>query len=411
MKQKKITYLLISVVMLFMLTITVTFAWFFVNQQVEVDYGSEVICQAGTSLELSMFEGYDEETNEEMWSPYSGYVKYSDTSAKIEDISGNGKDLYVPTSLSTDPETGELKPEGLKEAEKTDAEGYGHYLEMKVKFKSLSSMNIYLSGDSLVSPINTSDTDRNVFGNFSKHYISGAVRVAILSVDENDNEEVKMIWAPNPNIELTYNSKTGKYNLNTKGEIEKYSYYMKNPSTGLVERYYVTAEDYVNKKFVIGSTKTDETFVNNSPLLGKLAPVIGEGFAEEKMIIRVWFEGTDREANQALGGGQVKVNLKFIGMNEKTEPTTEMKLSVDKITCEKIDGRYSFNNVTEGVLYSLNGYTWEEYTEQAITKINLYLKEQQKDTKVYFKSKETDLHYEYINFILLTYEGENLDEN
>ena len=405
MRKNKISYLIMSVIMLFMLTITVTFAWFFVNQQVEVDYGSEIICQAGTSLELSMLEGYDE-NNEEVWSPYSGYVRYSETSAKIEDITGDGKELYVPSSLMTNPETGELLPEGLKEAEKTDEDGYGQYLEMKVKFKSLSSMNIYLSGDSLVKPATTSDTDRNAFGNFSKHYIVGAIRVAILSVDENDNEEIKMIWAPSPKVELSYNKKTGKYSLDTNGNIEEYSYYKKNPATGVVERYYVTSDDYANKRFVLGSTNTNETFTNNSPLLGQVLPVLGENFGEEKLVIRVWYEGTDREANQALGGGQVKLNLKFIGMNAKSPATKEMEDSVNNITTEKTEGRYSFNNVSEGILYSLNGYEWKKYDTTSQTLINSYLKEQKKDTKVYFKSPETDLYYEYMKYILLKYEGE-----
>ena len=412
MKKKKLTlYLLTSVIILILIGTTTTFAWFFINKQVEVDYGSEITCQAGTSLEVSMLEGIDPETNEETWSPYGGYVKYSTVSAKIEDISGNGKELYVPTSLVTDPDTGELMPEGLKDAEKTDADGYGQFLEMHVKLRSQSAMNVYLSGDSVVTPLTTSDTDRNAYGNFSKHYIVGAIRIAILSVDENDNETLKMIWAPRPTVELSYNKNTGKYSLVTDGAIEDYSYYMKNSQTGLIEKYYVTPDEFAEKSFVLGSTNTNESYANNSPVLTEIAPELGVNLDEEKLIIRVWFEGTDREANQALGGGQVKVNLKFIGMNKKLDPTDEIKERVKKITAVSTNKYYTFDNVDEDILYSLNGYTWKPYTETEDTEINKYLLQQQKDTKIYFKVTETELYYEYYSFILLKYEGEVQNES
>ena len=64
MKKNKLTlYLLTSVIVLILIGTTTTFAWFFINKQVEVDYGSEITCQAGTSLEVSMLEKIDPETN------------------------------------------------------------------------------------------------------------------------------------------------------------------------------------------------------------------------------------------------------------------------------------------------------------------------------------------------------------
>lgn len=412
MQKRKMVYAYALTTLLLFLVASATFAWFFINKEVEVDYKSEIICEAGTSLEISMLESRNEASGEELWSQYSGYVKYEATSAKIEDISGNGKELYSPTSIITNPNTGKLEPEGMVEAVKTDKDGYGQYLEVEIKLRSTSAMNVYLSGNSSVIPTNTSDTDRNAFGDFSRHYISGAVRVAILEVDEKGNEELKMIWAPNPNIELQYDKKTGKYKLEKNGVIEEYSYYKKNPTTDKIEKYYVTADEYVEKSFVLGTTSTTESMVNNSPILTTLSPSLGDDLIEQKLIIRVWFEGTDREADQALGGGQVIMNLKFIGMSEKLAPTDEMMQKVDNISIEKQDdGSYIYRNLTEDIMFSVNGYEWIQYSSTNLTVIKNYIKDLKSDGKVYFKVPETETHYEYINHIVITYEEETSDEN
>ena len=45
---------------------------------------------ANSSLQVSMLEGIDEETGNELWSEYSGHIKFKGPSAKMEDITGNG---------------------------------------------------------------------------------------------------------------------------------------------------------------------------------------------------------------------------------------------------------------------------------------------------------------------------------
>ena len=98
MKNKKKLIMFTCIYILVLLMITSTFAWFFVNNELEIDYGSEIVCESGSSLELSMYQGIDKETNEELWTDYSGYVKYTGVVPKLEDITGDGKTLYSPTS-------------------------------------------------------------------------------------------------------------------------------------------------------------------------------------------------------------------------------------------------------------------------------------------------------------------------
>ena len=57
-----------------------------------------------------------------------------------------------------------------------DENGYGDYIELKVRLRSTSKMDVYFSGDSFVNPVTESEHDINVFGDFSKDYIAGAMR-------------------------------------------------------------------------------------------------------------------------------------------------------------------------------------------------------------------------------------------
>lgn len=408
MKNRKKLIGLITFYLLIIFTVTTTFAWFFINKEIEVEYGSEIICEAGTSLELSLYEGIDEETSEELWTDYSGYVKYDGIAAKIQDITGNGKNLYRPTGIETNPDTGELYPGGLTVASKTDTTGYGDYIELEVKMRSTSNMNVYLSGDSIVEPIHEFDTDKNIFGNFSKDFIVGAIRVAVLEKAEDGSEELKMLWAPMPKIELIKNP-DHTYRLEQDGDIETYYYYKFDEASGKPIKHEVTSEEYASKLFVIGSTNTTESMVNNSPVLTTLSPSIDE-VVEKRMVIRVWFEGTDREADQALGGGQVSMNLKFVGMLEKDAQSEDVTQMMDSISfTEEENNITKIENITEDVYYSIDGYTWLKCSESGVNNLISAINNRTKDLKVYLKYLESATCYEYMVTHTFTYTegGEN----
>ena len=409
MKKGKIGHLLlICSYLLILLIVSTSFAWFFINKELEVDYENEIICEAGTSLEISMLKNVDSETLNEEWTDYSGYVKYTGVSAKIEDISGNGKELYRPTAIETDPDTGELYPTGLTTAGKIDNNGYGDFIELNLKFRSTSNMNVYLSGDSIINPITTSDTDRNIFGKFSKDFIAGAIRVAILEVDDNGNEELKMIWAPNPNIQLIRKT-DGTYDLKENGTIETYYYYKKNELSGEIEKYKVESDDFANKLFVLGSTNTTDSMVNKSPLLTTLTPSLDE-VIEKRIVVRVWYEGTDREANQALSGGQVKMNLKFIGMLEKESQSEDVIETMNSIAFAYNDKTVTdIENISNKVYYSTNGYSWYACTESAVNTLINTINNRTEKLNVYFKYLETEVSYEYM--VKHTFEYENRGDN
>ena len=415
-KNKKI-FPIVSLFILFLLTIGTTFAWFFINKELEIDYVSEIVCEAGTSLEISMLNGIDEQSQEEIWTPYGSSIRCEGVIPKIEDVSGNGESLYAPTSLINDPETGELMPEGLVPASKMNSEGYGHYVEIEVKLRTTSTMNVFISGSSSIEPIEYQDTNRNVYGKFSRDYISGAARVAILEKDDQGNEDLKMLWAPNPQVQLTktidYRGKL-VYDLKPASDVyETYSYYKYNETTKKIEKYFVTSDEYANKEFTLGSTGTDETFIDNSPLITSLTPSLDE-VVEKRLVIRMWYEGTDREADQALSGGQVKMNLKFIGMQEKEATPNDRISMVDGIkvtrTITNNIAKYEVNNVDDNVYFSINGYRWHKVNSDKLTALGEAIYNQSGNKKIYFKYVEDAIYYEYRTYIMFNSSGGVVDE-
>lgn len=408
MKKGKTGHLiLICTYLLILLCTSVTFAWFFINKEIEVDYGSEITCEAGTSLEISMLEGIDNVTQEEIWSDYTGYIRRKGVTAKIQDITGDGKTLYRPGALETNPDTGELYPSRFEQAVTIDELGYGDFIELNLKLRSTSSMNVYLSGESFVEPVSTKDTDPNIFGSFSKDYIAGAVRVAILEVDENGKEELKMIWAPMPQIELIKTK--NKYTLSHDGSIETYYYYKYNDETKTVEKYKVKREEFESKLFVLGSTNSDKTMAGKSPVLTHIESNLEE-VIEKRLVVRLWYEGTDREADQALGGGHVNLNLKFNGLQEKESITKEnqdlMNSLSFKTTSSSVNGINNIENIDTTIYYSVNDcYKWYPCTKEGIEALCGEINGRKKDLNVYLKYPESPTSYDYIVSYTFEYSG------
>lgn len=416
---KKITAL-VSLLSVLSISVTSTFAWFFMNSDVEVDYGSEIVCETGTSLEVSIYQGIDEETGGEKWSGFSSKVKKSNITAKLQDITGDGVDLYSAVSLKSD-ENGNLVPSGFTKAVSIDKDGFGDYIELHIKLRSVNPMNVYFGGESTVSPTYEGDNPDNIYGDFSKDYIAGAMRIAVLEKNLDDSETLKMLWAPNPTYELVRDKEKGTYSFNKNGAIENYKYYKCiDEENSEFELHKVEVDDLINKKFIIGSTNTDDTLINNSPLLTTITPTAND-FGYASLIVRVWFEGTDREADQALSGGQAKMNLVFTGMEAKTGDTTEsentlnaitVKNKIDEETNEAILNSYDISGVKNGMQYTTDGYNWTTYDEELnnLPDVDSLLAAAKKNIYVYFKIPETLSTVDIVRKVEFIYQKEEVSE-
>lgn len=371
MNKRRIIFSSVCVILLIAL-VGGTLAWFFVNEEVTVDYGNSIFCEAGDSLEISLVENGTT-------SRWSSAVDYRSGEFTTVDISGNGKDLYRPAEINE-----YQQPVGFNKAiSSLESDLTYDYIELEVAFRSLSRMNVYLSEESFINPVDPTNNTTNIYGNFSRDYIAGAMRVAIL-----DGDEVKMLWAPNSQYELIQNA-NGSYDFRdgAKGNSTpetSFSYYAEDENGAMFEQK-VSAAEYATKKFVVDSTGATRNNTGNSAMLVSLNPAIDGTYDQKNVKIRIWFEGTDREAHQALAGGNVNVKLKFVGICKDTDANKQA--TIDAITFDQETS--SFAGLAEGMLFTVNGRDWTTVNSSLS---NLPVLE--KGSSIFFKYPETANTYE-----------------
>ena len=367
MNKRRIIFSSISVILL-MALVGGTLAWFYVNEEVSIDYGNSIFCEAGDSLEIALVEGGAA-------SRWSSAIDYRSGEFTTVDISGNGVDLYRPNEI-----TEFRQPDGFINAVSSLDDNFTYdYIELEVAFRSLSEMNVYLSEESFIDPVDPDNSSSNIYGKFSRDYIAGAMRVAVL-----EDNELRMIWAPNSQYQLIDNG-DGTYGFNKAGEKEaSFSYFTEDGHGDYIENE-VSPQMYANKQFVVDSTGANRNKAGNSPVLVSLKPAAEGAYAQKNVSIRIWFEGTDREAHQALAGGNVNIKLKFVGVYKETD--TEKQAAIDAITYDQNSN--TFSGVAKDMTYSLDGLSWTTVNASASN-----LPALQPGASIFFKYPETEDTFE-----------------
>lgn len=114
----------------------------------------------------------------------------------IKLVTGNGLKFFEPY---LNRRTGDVLLNADNSWQGIDiANSEGKYVEIPLYFRGTGPKDIYLVGDSFVSPKST-DARMSEFGDFSTDYICAASRVAFLDSTKNN---CSFIWAPNSNYEL-----------------------------------------------------------------------------------------------------------------------------------------------------------------------------------------------------------------
>ena len=359
MKNKKIKLIVIYLLFPVLMLVTTSYAWFYINQQVDITYTPNIECEAGHSLEISIDGG----------KTWSGGAQATSATPKMLDITGDGINLYKPITVDE-----QYQPQGFTTATKINEEtGEGDFIELEVQLRTNSQMEVYLSGDSFVSPVAEGTATNSIFGNFSKNYIAGAVRVAVTEKDSSGKETLKMLWDPNPYYKLTRHS-NGTYSFNKTIEKQTASkdnnvdagnyqyYYLSDSGNSIYSVKKFTMDEIVNKKISLGQVGgTNELTAGDSPVLTTFVPDGTQKMMYKTLMIRVWFEGTDREADQALSGGVIKMYFKFNGVN-KAAVASANQTAIDNITYSN----NKFNNLKNGYQYSFNGYEWNTYAGESL---------------------------------------------
>lgn len=267
----------------FLLLIGVTTAWFLSGKNTGVNtLGLDVVKTVNVSVR----------DKNNAWSDKLEITKDDGGNVAITEFSGNGKQLFGPVAVSN---------QVVSFYPVTDnGEGSG-YIDFTLDFKSNGPVDIYLGkGSDLIVDSFTTNLNEN---GVSKNYIVGAVRVAMWCVDD-DTQSV--IWAPNSTYQ--YDSSTKK--VNTAGTVESAYKYAVDENVANIKTIQTTGASGVadNGRFVWGNLNSI-TITDMQPVM-TLTPEDGTEQIKT-MRVRLWVEGTDREAVKDFIGGKFKIKLNF----------------------------------------------------------------------------------------------------
>lgn len=368
------------------LAAVVSFSWFIINREVSLESSNELVVTAGNNLEISN-DGVN-------WGS-KVTVGVDDINFSYPDISGDGITFYYPKSLTHDDQVFEKDPGTLKEITSEDE---GYYLEFELYFRTTANIGVYLEDDSYVKGADLLNYNVGVYKDFQIPVdgIAGAARVAFLTEDAQQNLNVKSIWVPADKYQFSF-EKTGVGNeiipvFKESGLREDiFQYVSVDTENNKVIHNQYTVADYLDQKMIFGNeglaknasviqveSKDEEgniirdedgeivykyqdvpATINNSPEL--LTFNSKDGYIKQKLVVRIWIEGTDREAHFAFNGGTMKYKLNFVGI----EKDPALDLANGAIIYDNGNLAYSDKTpVNDGdFIYSLDGITWQTYSK------------------------------------------------
>ncbi len=358
-------------VCILLLLVTTTFAWFVFFTNTGIKSGDSVSVNVGGKIEIKFSE--EDETT------WTNKLTLKNQRLDLLDISGDGKNFFYPTSLDKNDEPRDFIEVG------EDISGY--YIEFSLDFRSSLSLDLFLGDTSFVKE---NGNTASIFNqNLNSDAICGATRVAFLekvvNPDNSVEEELKCIWIPNDDYYL-YVDESGlpKVDIgNTSKRESSYYYYTYDENNDIVKKEY-SYEDYWNGKVVIGKNIASES--NNK--FGYCKPLLSLDNKKVKtLIVRLWFEGTDRECSAYLSHGGIKYNFDFFGAFSKESQseiidTNTIYAKGESSETVALYADDAYTSYVKDVEYSTDGIIWNEYINRTFdTNVTTF---------VYLRVKETD---------------------
>ena len=331
MKENSKKYVKLSII-LYIVILSValvgTLAWFVFEQTAEIKTSENGKITAGEYLEIAIDDKNDETPDEwlskiELASP----AQYPDIS-----VTPDGKAWY-PVELDDDDNV-KIGEDGAC-INVTDKDGY--FVKLNLKVRASKSLNVYLHNGSEVQGLNPDKTDAN--NSFSKDAIAGAARVGFF--DESGN--VITVWVPNEKYELASDASSINYSGNAEGSYK----YLNVSDAGNVSG----DSAWDSEKISVGNNA-----LANDDMANEAIPLLSfDGAGEKKLTVYVWIEGTDREANTVLSGGNIKFNLKLVGIPKKAAAENS-EIDIDAVVFNKADGSFTYNGEEMGneILYGFD---------------------------------------------------------
>ena len=288
--KKKIPYksYLFKMCSVLVLLVSVTFCWFVFSKENTIDsLQVEVTSVVNVTISDDSKEEWDDKVIID--SALLGNV--------ISEFSGNGDRLYSPITEKNQVVGYSINYDSLNLGTEDR-----QYIEIITYVKTDGPICLYLGQASTITPASNKKNE---------DAIAGAVRLAIM-VDGY----APFIWAPNTTYH--YDPETKKVDKNGTPESSFTYVYSEEKNNYLDIDQIVTIDNPNNlangvsedKRFVWGDLREIENYTSAVEPIFKTSTDLAEEI-EVRMVIRVWVEGTDREAVKELIGGKIKMNLVF----------------------------------------------------------------------------------------------------
>lgn len=224
----------------------------------------------------------------------------------LGELSGNGLQLYQPNYGVSGIDRYRLY---------TDQE---LYIEKTFTFESDLTQDLYLTKRSFVVPADVTG-NFSAYGSYSRDYIAGAIRVAFYDVTNAAQPKLIYLWAPNTTYEfIEYVDDETEETISMvdeNGDVEaNYTYQV---GTAVEQTVVIPTNGAVN------GVSEDGTFLWGSPSQQEAKPLIsfttqnGEA-VRQKLMVRIFLEGSDRECVRQLHNGKIRVFLEFDSDKEGT---------------------------------------------------------------------------------------------
>ncbi len=357
-KTIKTTVILYGV--LLCLALVFILALFVFDRAEEGEAEHDMTLTAGGNLELSL-DG-----------AVFGQKQTPEYSCDCPPITGDGVQFY--TSEGSVSEGQKLVDLGSR------ADRSEYYVDVVVHFRTSVSAAVYLQSSSFAKGVNM-NTDGESGSSVPEGAIAGALRVAFYEIPAdrvNDKgyqptaDDLRCIWIPNQNYEIDTDA-DGKQTFTNNGSREDAYGYLTSAADGSFGQMQAwNADDFASGKVAVGNTglATKSATANGAEYImaNSATPLLafeGGSEAETKtMMIRIWMEGTDREARERLDSDMVRYKFDFLAI-EKQDPSSA---DVAALRSVRYDGEGGLMYGTEGydfsdhpILYSYDGITWALY--------------------------------------------------
>lgn len=318
--KKKRNIIFANVFLLLVLVAGATYAWFAINTTANVTV-SEVEVKGPGELEMKL-------RDQTKWTTNLTLTETDFVDLKMVDVSGKGNGtFYRPNAVDGNGNPGstatwlnvsaDQDPNGKAT---TDHKGANvDYMQINLDFRAKSdnnptSIKLMLKAGSKISTVAPTAKlkgpdieNKSTFGDFSKDYVVGGIRVSAMPNSTTITGEPIFVWIPEPNVQLKVD-KTGEtktYSINTESVTGQDTHTYVSRINNTAEPKYTTAtltgeNSAISGQITSGVGSTEKTIVNLTKN--------GEYYTGSATFY-VWLEGCDTEARRALVGGKFRLQL------------------------------------------------------------------------------------------------------